>query len=178
MAYATNVIPALRQMLVYMNTVKAALPELDIGVYMGVSTESQGRVLNTLSLGAVMSGGLPILTGFNSKWRSLSGGTGVSIVQNTPFSIHWSIVTWAGNPGANADLSESPALINANTIFNAMVNQILADPGGSGNLGGSSWWDTINMDIAGYGPVENGGSQLIMECVVGVSGVTIGKASS
>jgi len=171
-AYKTNVVPAVAQMLTYMNAVATTdLPDLDIGVYMGMPTQSQQRVLNTLSIGAWSEGGTPIVTGFNSSWRGLAGG-GVAVARDMLFSIHWSIVSWAGSDGGDA--ATSPALLNAGAMFDAMVTRILADPSGSGSLGGSAFWDTVNMTFPLYGPVDTGGCQAVMECVVGVRGANIG----
>lgn len=174
--YTTFVIPAIQQILTYMAAVAADdLPDLNIGVYCGMQTEATQSYLNTLSIGSWSEGGSPIVTGFNSTWRGLAGGTSVNIDRNNPFSIHWSVVAFAGSDGG--DPATSPALVNAGAMFDAMVNRILSDPSGSGSLGGSCYWDTINMTFPLYGPVAPGGVQAVMECVVGVRGASIGTGS-
>lgn len=177
MAYQTYVLSACQQMLTYMANVAAANADLNIGVYMGIPTEADGIIFNTMSLGVWSEGGGTIVTGFNSSWRSLGGASAspVQISQNNPFSIHWSVVAYAGSDGGNP--ATSPALLNANTMFNGMVTEILGDPKGSGNLGPNGIWNTINMNLPFYGPAANGGVQVVLECVVGVSAVNIGVAN-
>lgn len=128
----------------YMTTIAATTTVSNVGVYVGYSTPLTGMSPNFMMVGDFEEGLL--YTPVDMNWAALGAA---AKYRSEEYSLHGCIRCWAGGNDINSRIAD------AFTLLNALEEQIISDPGGSGTLSGSGSWGKLTHTMVAAGALEN-----------------------
>jgi len=165
-AELTSTVPgALLQMYKYVQAVVAAnSPFAKSGVIEGYFGKPTTHVSNNfLMVGSDETGEL--WTGYKQDWVGMPATVKR---KGEEYTILLTARTWAGNTNGQADrLNEVWALADG------LIDQVMSDPGGSGNLTASGSWQVTGVENPASGPLGRKGWGTVLAITVQVINVRI-----
>jgi hypothetical protein len=144
MAITSTVPGAVATLAGYMTAAAAANPLLDAETYVGLPI---GEVADNYLMVGEPDSGAVIVPGSYS-WASMPVG---AKRRNEVYALQATIRTWAG------DIDPAARLNDAFALLNSLHEQIVSDPGGSGNLSPSGAWGALHVAMPANGPLDGMG---------------------
>lgn len=155
MAVVSTVPGAISALAGYMQAVAAANPSLSIGVYpYGLPVASVTN--NLIGLGDAESGSGAVATTISSDWAAIPAGAALIKEEYALIGVIRSTSGAGGQTGAQERTAD------AFTMWNGLLSQIVADPGGGGNLSPSGSWGAVEMTNHFSGPVGSSGWEVTL----------------
>lgn len=146
----------------YMQTVAEANPAMNLEVFFGKPT--QNVTAQYLQIGRYTDGILAAPDA-ETDWESFPAA---AKRRSEKYSLYGCIRTWAGQVDQQGRLNDCFAL------YDALYEEILSDPRGSGTLTGSGAWGPLTWTVEQFGPIAAGwGCVLGLELHV-VNAITVG----
>lgn len=153
MSIASTVPGAAATLAGYMQTVAAANPVLNPGVYIaGLPTAS---VANNYMMVGSWDGGI-VVAPDTYKWAAIPGA---AMLRSEEYALNGAIRVWAGDGGPTAALDR---ITDAFTLLNGIHEQIAQDLGGSGNLSPSGSWGDLDVTMEANGPIGGKGWGIVL----------------
>ena len=164
-SYTSFAFGALIALYGYMQAVQASPPagmtgSPNISVIFGTPTTADEITENVMMIGSWRDQGGDILTDYASDWFDFPAQSGRRL---EPFTVHFSIMSWAGD----IPLNPVARVQNASAMFDALVEQIMDDYPWNA-LGASGSWGELKMEIPVAGPSSTGGWGIVLECSLSV----------
>lgn len=131
MAIRSTIPGAISAVAGYMATIQAANPALNLGIYpYGLPVESNTN--NAIALGDWESGAVVAET--STDWAAIPAN---ARLRTEEYALQGTIMCSAGDGGEG---SAQQRVLDAYTIWDAFLEQIILDPSGGGNLSPSGSW--------------------------------------
>lgn len=154
MSIRSTIPAAAARLATYMQTVADANPTLDPKVY--VSGWPTASVANNFLMVGAADDTAAVVNPTTYSWAAIPG---TAMLRTESYSLMGTIRTSGGTGGTQAALAR---LGDAYTLLNGLMEQIVGDVGGSGDLTPSGSWGDLTVSMIHNGPVQNSGWSVVL----------------
>lgn len=172
----TSTVPgAIGRLFGHLQTVAAANPDLNLGVYVGRPVQTIAN--NYVSIGDPLGAG-QLLIGYQSGWQGMRQTSSLRRTEN--YGLHCYLRIWDGEVNPLARLNEAFTAISA--LMNILADDIHGGTdmtnldGSPGVLSPGGQWSIDTVDNTSTGAIDGKGWGLVFEFDVAVENVTLTAA--